>query len=213
MQTYQKSPSSSHLETVIVPAVEVELQRIHAREKLSGRNRSPNFWGNRKARRKFPGSPSGTLGPLETQACQLWQLSRLGYAAGFIDADGCISAVEQTYPNREHPSTRIRIDIVQNHHGVLKHIQDILDCGGHLNRMKRQSSQNRDCYQLTYDGWHAVEVLMKLRDLLERKKAEADACLHLFIDGQLSRGPGRKGLSPQIIAIRQMWVARIKSMK
>jgi hypothetical protein len=178
-----------------------------------GRVKKPALRGGRKSSHGFPGTPPSNPGPVEDQVCQMWQMGQLGWAAGFIDGDGCIGTVPQIYSDRQNPTVRIRVVIVQNHHGVLERIQNVLNCGGHLNKMKHHISQNRDCYQLCYDGSHAVEIVMKLRDFLVRKKPEADACLHLFIDGQLSRHPGRKGVSPEVREIRRFWVDRIKNMK
>lgn len=137
----------------------------------------------------------------------------LAWAAGFIDGDGCLCAVEQRHDDRETPGLRIRLCIVQNDHFTLKHLQRVLDVPGHLNPVKRQACQNRQPYQLQYDQRHAIAVLDKIRPYLVRKGREADICMQLFVDGMLDRMPGPKGFPPHVLQIRKQGAARLRRMK
>jgi hypothetical protein len=138
---------------------------------------------------------------------------QLAWAAGFIDGDGCVTAVWQTHPGGATPSVRIRVIIVQNDHHTLHVLQHYLGERGALNVLKRQPNQNRQPYQLQYDGRHAIAVLTKIRPFLVRKAAEADACQSLFKEGALDKCPGPKGHSPEIIERREYWVKRLRRMK
>jgi hypothetical protein len=138
---------------------------------------------------------------------------KLAWAAGFIDGDGCVTAVIQRHQNRITPSVRIRVVIVQNDHYVLQVLKNVLGESGALNALKRQPCQNRQPYQLQYDSGHAIAVLKKIRPYLVRKAREADACMELFIEGKLDKMPGPKGFPPEVLRIRYYWVGRIGRLK
>jgi hypothetical protein len=105
------------------------------------------------------------------------------------------------------------VDISQNDLDQLEFVQRILGCGGCLNPVKLQPNQRRQCYVLSYDGRSAIEVLIKIRPYLRRKRNEADECIWLFVAGNLSRMPGPRGLDPELVTLRRASVLRIKGMK
>jgi hypothetical protein len=144
---------------------------------------------------------------------QIEQATRLAWCAGFLDGDGCLTAVIQRHRNRATPSVRIRLMATQNDHYVLKVLKDVLGERGHLNPVKRQASHNRQCYQLQYDSGHAVAAIKKILPYLIRKRREADLCLELFVKGRLNINPGPKGFPPEIHQIRKALVKRIKKLK
>ena len=138
---------------------------------------------------------------------------RLAWAAGFIDGDGCVGAVVQRHQGRETPSIRIRVVITQNDHYTLLVLKNVLGERGALNAVKRQPCQNRQPYQLQYDGRHAIAVINKVLPYLVRKAAEADACLQLATEGQIGTCPGPNGFSVEVHERRAYWVNRIRRMK
>ena len=138
---------------------------------------------------------------------------RLAWAAGFIDGDGCITAVVQRYKDRKSTSIRIRVIVVQNDYYTLSVLQNILDERCVLQALKRGPEQNRQPYQLVYDGKHALAVIKKIQPYLVRKAAEADACRQLHKEGELDRYPGPKGISPDVVKRRDYWVKRLQRMK
>lgn len=141
------------------------------------------------------------------------RIADLAWSAGFIDGDGCISAVLQRHRDRKTCGLRIRLCVVQNDHHTLHHLQRVLGIPGHLHAVKRQPSQNRTVYQLQYDQKHAIAVLKQIRPYLIRKGPEADVCMQLFIDGWLDRLPGRDGFPLHVIEARTKGAARLRRMK
>lgn len=135
------------------------------------------------------------------------------WAAGFLDGDGCVSAVVQTYPARVTPSIRIRVVIVQNDYYTLSVFQKVLSERSALNALRRKAGMNKQPYQLQYDGRHAIAVLHKLRPHLVRKAAEADVCFRLFYEGRLTWLPGPKGVPPELTKFRLSLVAKLGRMK
>ncbi len=138
---------------------------------------------------------------------------RLAWSAGFIDGDGCITAVVQTHAKRSTPSVRIRVIVQQNDHYTLTVLRDYLGERGALNAVKRQPYHNRQVYQLQYDGQNALAVIRKIIPYLVRKRQEADACLHLAIEGKVSTCPGPRGFSKEVHERRAYWIRRIRRMK
>ena len=128
----------------------------------------------------------------------------LGWAAGFFDADGHLSAPGQKYkpyPNGKprKPSIRLIVSISQNNREVLEYFQKLVRAHGKIYCQKRNIGQNRQCYALMYDGRHALEVIYLLRPNLHRKQYEADAARELAIKGKLGCIPVQRG-SPRCAA-------------
>jgi hypothetical protein len=142
----------------------------------------------------------------------LTQRERLAWAAGFVDGDGCISSVVQTRPGKR-PSYRIRIDISQNDPFPLLLVRQILQHRSALNPIKRQTFQNRQNYQLTYDGRHTAAVLELLLPFLVRKRAEATTCLDLWNQGKLWLKPGAAGTPDELLQVRAKLHNRIRALK
>lgn len=137
----------------------------------------------------------------------------LAWAAGFIDGDGCVSALMQTHPRRRSPSIRIRVDVAQNDYYTLKVLADVLGEKHALNPLSRRQYHNRQPFVLTYDGGHAVAVLRKIRSYLVRKAAEANACIELFEQGRLTWLPGPRGIPADLMAYRLKMVEKIRRLK
>jgi hypothetical protein len=138
---------------------------------------------------------------------------RLAWSAGFIDGDGCITAVVQTHAKRSTPSCRIRVIVQQNDHYTLTVLKDYLGERGALNAVKRQPYHNRQVYQLQYDGKNALAVIRKILPYLVRKRPEAEACLLLAEEGKVSTCPGPNGFPKEVHERRAYWINRIRRMK
>lgn len=204
---------SMHIDSQLVTSVKNELARIHTKENNSSPGRKRSGSNGTLRGRGVLGDPASTLGAEEVQLWKQQQWAQLGWVAGFVDGEGCITVVRNIRRDRPNDSARIRVIVCQNDYSVLEFAKNVLDCGGCINTLKRQSAQNRQMYQLQYDGPYAVRVLLKLRNLLHRKQAEADACLRFFIEGQFGIRTGRRGLDPEIVKIRNNAIRRLQRMK
>ena len=142
----------------------------------------------------------------------------LGWAAGFFDADGHLSAPTQKhkpYPNGRprKPSIRLVASVSQNNREVLEHFQKVVRAHGKIYCQTRNIGQNRQCYALMYDGRHALEVIYLLRPNLHRKQYEADAARELAIKGRLGMYPGPKGFPPAVQRARRLLPKKIRRLK
>ena len=129
----------------------------------------------------------------------------IGWAAGFVDGEGCIHLSKTRQPGRRYPTYRPRLDLSQNNREVLVRLREILDEDAGLYLAKRQPSENRQSYKLGFDGVHALRAVAKLRPHLIRKDVEADVLLSYPALGWMGVHPGPKGYPPEV------WVAREQS--
>jgi hypothetical protein len=142
----------------------------------------------------------------------------LGWAAGFFDADGHLSAPAQKhapYPNGQprKPSIRLVASVSQNDREVLEHFQRVVGAHGKIYRQTRNIGQNRQCYALMYSGRHALEVIYVLRPHLRRKQYQADAAKELAIKGRLGMYPGRRGFPESVKRARRQLPKKISRLK
>lgn len=98
----------------------------------------------------------------------------LAYAAGIVDGEGCIHIARQSHStSRRGYIYRLRLSISQNHLGTLFDFQSLVGLQGRVYQVNRTRSQNRDSYQLNYDGESALDVIKRLTPFLNRKSEEA----------------------------------------
>lgn len=141
----------------------------------------------------------------------------LAWAAGLVDGEGSITVVRQTYQpdkngNKRNPTLRLKLVIVQNDWSTLDRLQRIIGGQSHLNDVPWNDSQNRRCYQLQFDGIHALNAINRLAPFLYRKKQHSWAVNQFWKEGEMGTRPGRRGLNPTIILIREKWVARLRKL-
>lgn len=105
----------------------------------------------------------------------------LGWAAGFIDGDGCISILKQknikkcgSIVNRYNLS----ITITQNDLSTLQYLQKIINIKGNITKTRFQKGHTRQCWVLTYTGEIAYQVLLLIQAGLYRKQQECAVGLH-----------------------------------
>lgn len=141
------------------------------------------------------------------------EIAGLAWAAGFADGDGCIFIANQSYKSRQSDGFRLRFCITQNNLEVLESFQQFVGVPSSIQRLKRTSSNNRQCYSLVYDGTHAFNAIMKLKPFLIRKQPEANAVAQFWKECQMGKRPGRKGHAPDVIAARTRWQSKLQRLK
>lgn len=144
-------------------------------------------------------------------------ISKIAWAAGFVDGEGCIHILKQKYKSRngkeiKHTHT-VRLHIGQNNREVLEHFRDSLGVHGNIHKTKRTVSTNRQCYTLNYNASHAYELIKILMPHLVRKLPEAQAVMNFWEEGKLDMRTGRKPLPEHIWNIRERWYKKLQRMK
>lgn len=137
----------------------------------------------------------------------------LAWAAGFIDGEGCISAVKQTYQKKTRRDyyIRLRLQVVQNDLASLEHLKKVLGVQSSINKLGWKPSQTRPIYTLLIDGGHAIGALEKIEPFLVRKKHQARACFDLWREGKM--GVRTASVSQEIWEIREYYLKRLQRMK
>jgi LAGLIDADG endonuclease len=136
------------------------------------------------------------------------------YCAGLLDGEGCIHIARQLHKTSRRGYTfRLRLSISQNHLGSLLDFQNLLCIEGRVYQVQRTKKQNRDCYQLCYDGERAREVIEVLHPYLLRKLEEADAALEFMRVCHVSRHFGPKGCPPEIWRERERFYRKLRNLK
>jgi hypothetical protein len=91
------------------------------------------------------------------------------YTAGFFDGEGCV-AVYEGNSRFNTPLFYLRVDISQNHRGVLETIQTYY--GGSINRMSNQRA-----WSIQWTSKSATPFLTAIRDHLIVKRDQVDLAL------------------------------------
>jgi hypothetical protein len=138
----------------------------------------------------------------------------LKWAAGFVDGEGCIYVFRQPYKANRNLTYRLGFTITQNDRQVLEHLRTGLDiAGGGLYEVKRQPGHKRQVFTLNYSGGNALKVIAKLRPHLIRKQLEATAALAYWRLGLCGQRPGPNGWSESVLATREHFYQKLKSLK
>lgn len=142
------------------------------------------------------------------------RLADLAWAAGFVDGEGCISIVKQTFKDpKRRPIYRVRVQVAQSDLGVLKKLQKILGVQSSIAEIKWRSDQNEWAYSLIIDGRHAMGALLLLEPFLRRKKHQARACFDFWEQCQMGVHPGPRGMPEDVWKTREEYFKRLKRMK
>lgn len=145
---------------------------------------------------------------------QIEKLLDMSYVGGFADGDGCIGTVRQRYKNRDGKVChRLKFTLVQNNREVLEEVKAIIGECGKIYKLKRDSTSNRQSYQLVYDSAHALRAIRKARPFLRRKKYEAEIVERLWSEGKMGQRPGPKGWPSEIYEIREKWAQKLSRLK
>jgi hypothetical protein len=137
------------------------------------------------------------------------------WAAGFLDGEGCIHIVKQTYPASTGRKLiyRLRVCITQNNREVLEHFLDCLGVHGKIYRVRRTLGQNRQTYQLVYDGRFAIAMIGLVGPHLVRKLPEASVAWRYWVEGGGGRRFGRYGVPPDILDFRERCFRKLRRLK
>lgn len=142
------------------------------------------------------------------------RVAELAWAAGFVDGEGCISTVRQTYRNKgRRDCFRLRLQIAQNDLASLHHLQKILGVRSNIAQVKWNTAQNRPIYSLIIDGRHVIGALLQIEPFLVRKRHQARACFDLWEQGWMGVHPGPNGIPDDIWALREHYFKRLQRMK
>lgn len=143
------------------------------------------------------------------------QAFSLEWAAGFADGEGCIYIFKQTYAAdpRRKATYRLGFTITQNDLQVLEHFQQGLGIGGRIYQVARKPQHNRQIYTLNCTGISALRVICTLQPHLIRKQLEAQTAIDYWQQGQCGKHPGPAGWPPAVMAIRERFCKKLKSLK
>lgn len=131
------------------------------------------------------------------------ELKDLGWAAGFVDGEGCVIIAVQRYPGRKHPTFRPMLTVSQNHKPTLEHLRDVLGVYTPIYPQKRLPNHRRQPWVLPYIGRKAIQVMTILEPHLIRKGPEVALCKELWFNINLHRRYGRKGVPDDVV--NQRW--------
>ena len=138
----------------------------------------------------------------------------LAWAAGFADGEGCIHIFMQRYADpKRKKSYRLGFNIVQNDLPVLEHFRQVLNIAESIYKVKRLPSHRRQVYTLNCTGKSALRVIATLQPHLVRKQLEAQSALDYWRLGLGGAHPGRHGWPAHVIAIRERFYQKLKSLK
>ena len=134
------------------------------------------------------------------------------YCAGVIDGEAHVSTVSQQIENRRYPGYRLLMCIGQNHHEMLQAVQNSLGANSGIYSPRRRIGQNRQVYDLKFNGVHVIAALAQVYPHLIRKKALAVMLLKMYADGRIWEHVGTRGVHPVIVKRRAQIHAKIKRM-
>jgi hypothetical protein len=134
------------------------------------------------------------------------------YCAGVIDGEAHVSTVMYQHKNRQHPGFRLLTSISQNHYEMLQAVQNSLGANGAIYSVTRRIGQNRQCYDLKYNGIHALAALSQVYPYLIRKKSLALMMIKMYADCRIWEHVGARGVHPVILDRRVKLHAKIKRM-
>jgi len=154
----------------------------------------------------------------KTQFAQpsLAPIMALAWAAGLTDGDGCVHIAKQTFrdPARAHrPNYRMRLIISQSDLPVLQYFQQVVGVTGCVSATKRTLQQNKQHYNLTYDGKKALTVINALRPYMVGKLAQALVMMAFARQCRINEHPGPQGQSPRIWKLREAYYKKMRRMK
>lgn len=143
------------------------------------------------------------------------QAFSLAWAAGFVDGEGCICIYTQRYtadPKRKL-AYRLGVFITQNDRQVLEHFQQGLGIAGNIYEVRRTLQHNRQVYTLNFTGINALRVITAVQPYLVRKRLEAKTAIDYWEQGLCGKRPGRLGWPPSVVATRERFYQKMKSLK
>lgn len=140
-------------------------------------------------------------------------LMQRAYGAGLADGEGCIQIVKQSVPGRRNPSYRLRFEMMQNDFRTLEHFVHCVGVSAKIRAVKRDESQNRQVWRLSYDGPQAYEVIRRLEKYLVRKNPEAQVAREFVEKGRIGMHPGPRGTPRRYWQVREACFRKLRKLK
>ena len=148
------------------------------------------------------------------QSPRLCPSTSLAYAAGMFDGDGCIHIAKQKKATTKRGYIfRLVISISQNHLGTVIDFQVLVGVSGRIYQQTRKGSQNKDTYNLIYNGCDAANVIRKLTPYLHRKLDEAKEALSFQDTCEIHRHFGPKGCPDSVWKRRETHYRKLRNLK
>ncbi|KKN80369.1 hypothetical protein LCGC14_0329620 [marine sediment metagenome] len=139
-------------------------------------------------------------------------IAQIGWTAGIIDGEGCISAYGQKRldPRGTGKVWSLRLTVGNTDMRMLARLQELW--GGNIKRMAkpRNPERHRQAYQWTVNGQEVCRVLRAVRQDLVVKGEQADLAMEF---GVLMRTPGRKRLEEANLQRREELSKQLKKAK
>ena len=140
---------------------------------------------------------------------------RRSYGAGLADGEGCIQIIKQEVPGRQHPTYRLRFEMMQNDFRTL---ENFVHCVGveakiRLVNRDREGKQNRQVWRLAYDGPQAYAVIRRLQPYLVRKGPEAQVAREFVEKGRIGLHPGPSGTPRRYWEVREACFKKLRKLK
>jgi hypothetical protein len=139
--------------------------------------------------------------------------AQLGWAAGFLDGEGCIHIARQRYRTARADTYRLGVHVGQNDRDALEYFRAIVGIDAPIFEVKRCENHRRQCYTLNYTGKRALQLIVMLAPYLRRKRREAQAAQAFWTDGRVGENPSGKRLDPTLVVIRAHYFDLLKRLK
>jgi hypothetical protein len=149
--------------------------------------------------------PSEKVDPLS-------QSARLGWAAGFLDGEGCIHITKQQYRTSRTPTYRLGVQVTQNHLETLERFREIVCADARIYATKRAPNHKRQCYALNCYGHVAASLLLELLPHLRRKREEAEAAISFWF-ARSARGRDGTRVDESTSELREHYFLLLKRLK
>lgn len=138
----------------------------------------------------------------------------LGWAAGFVDGEGCIHIARQRYKGgSRRPNYQLRLSVAQSDRYVLEHFAQVIGVAHRIYATSMDAGMNRQPYCLVYTGPRALAVIEMLADYFVAKRQEAELALEFRDTCRLSEHAGPQGQSEAIWEARHDYYERMRALK
>jgi len=136
----------------------------------------------------------------------------LGYAAGLIDGEGCVTVVRHQRKKRPRRDMRPVFSVSQNDQQVLKRLQMTLGAHSDVHPGKKTIKTNRTpCNFIVSSAPHIIHSLCGVYELLDVKKTQVEALFRFHVEGR--QWKFGRGTPPVVLKRRMYWYKRLIKMK
>ena len=103
--------------------------------------------------------------------------------------------------------------MTQNDFGTLENFVHCVGVPVAIRTVKRDASQNRQVWRLSYDGPQAYAVIRVLEHYLVRKRAEARVARVFVEEGRIGLHPGPRGTPDHYWKLREACFRKLRKLK